>query len=468
MSRRRAGFIALAVLMLLTYLTFTKDIPFTHGHRLNVYFMNANNVKVKAPVRIAGVNVGKVVAIERDKGSPNVKLVLDLKDTALPVHADATAKVRPRIFLEGNGFIDLRPGSPSSPVLDSGGSIPAAQTSNATQLDQLLTAVNSDARDGLESIFTEIGTALNTVGTPEENKTQEPEVAKLTGGQALNRAMRYGPEGFKGGARVFDALIGFGEDDQTDILNGFRDFNKAINDRESQVGPLITDFATMMGAFAADERALQEATREFSRVTYESEPTLRELNEMLPRVTTFANELAPHMDELPAMVDAAEPWIEEMTALLAENEMGTTARLSRSAVRNFAKASNESLKAFPEFNRLAVCWSNVWYPSMVAQVPDGATSSGVESYKEFWYALAGMAGESQNFNANGPYFRLGAGSGAEITQQGKAGSQLFGPAARAQTGVRPALPAKNPELRSDVPCYKNTPANLAATSGSTP
>ena len=45
-------------------------------------------------------------------------LVMELKDSALPLHEDATAKIRPRIFLEGNFFVDLKPGTPGSPELD--------------------------------------------------------------------------------------------------------------------------------------------------------------------------------------------------------------------------------------------------------------------------------------------------------------------------------------------------------------
>ncbi|MFY9487998.1 MAG: MlaD family protein [Solirubrobacterales bacterium] len=467
MSRRRAGAVAIVVISILVYFAFSKDIPFTNGYQVNAYFDNAVNIQPKSPVRISGVNVGKVSKVVRDKGSSRVKLVMDLDDDALPIHTDATAKIRFRIFLEGNAFVDLRPGSPSAPTLEEGDTIPLAQTASPVQLDQLLAAVNKDARDGLASIFTEIGTALDTVGTPEENRTQDPDVKNLTGGQALNRALRYGPEGFKGGARIFDALVGYDEDDQIEILRGFRDFNKAFNDREAQLVPLISDFATTFDAFASDEAALQESTKQFSRLIYESEPTLRNLNAMLPRLTTFANEIAPNLKEIPEMVEAANPWIDETTALLAKAELGTTASLSRSTFSNFAKVSKESQKTLPELNRLARCWTDVWQPTLMKEVPDGPTSSGVENYKDFWYSLVGMAGESQNFNANGRYLRLAAGSASGVrVPSGQGSSELYGPSARPEIAVRPGLPAKNPQIRDDIPCYKNGQPNLAPTAQS--
>ncbi|MBK5230442.1 MAG: hypothetical protein JJE27_04635, partial [Thermoleophilia bacterium] len=377
----------------------------------------------------------------------------------------ATAKIRPRIFLEGNVFIDLNPGSPSAPRLQENGTIPAAQTAASTQLDELLSSLNRDARHGLTSIFTEIGTALNTTGTPEENATQDPDVKRLTGGEALNRAMRYGPEGFKGGARVLDALVGSNETDQTDILSGLRDFSQAINDRETQIVPLLADFATTLGAFADDERALTRTIREFSRLNYESEPTLRKLGEMLPHLTKFANDLAPQLDGIPSMVAAAGPWIDQTTLLLSHDELGTTAPLARATIRDFAAVSHESIDTLPQLNRLALCWSNVWEPALTQEIPDGSLSSGVANYKEFWYLLVGWAGATQNFTGNGNYLRIAGGSAADIRSPS---GHYFGKTALPELGVRPARRAQTPPLREDVPCYKNSPPNQAATPGSTP
>ena len=50
-------------------------------------------------------------------------VVLEINEEGLPIHKDATAKIRPRIFLEGNFFVDLKPASPAAPVLDDGGTL---------------------------------------------------------------------------------------------------------------------------------------------------------------------------------------------------------------------------------------------------------------------------------------------------------------------------------------------------------
>ena len=99
------------------YLGFTKRIPFTsRGYELHATFENATTLKPNSLVRIAGVNVGKVSSVEPEGNMAEV--TFNVSDDALPIHEDATIKVRPRLFLEGNFFLDVHPGSPSAPELD--------------------------------------------------------------------------------------------------------------------------------------------------------------------------------------------------------------------------------------------------------------------------------------------------------------------------------------------------------------
>ena len=76
---------------------------------------DAQNLKPGSPVRVAGVEVGKVTKVEAaDEDEPAARVTMQLRDDALPVHEDAELQIRPRILLEGNFFIDLDPGSSSA------------------------------------------------------------------------------------------------------------------------------------------------------------------------------------------------------------------------------------------------------------------------------------------------------------------------------------------------------------------
>ncbi|MGZ5359716.1 MAG: MlaD family protein, partial [Solirubrobacterales bacterium] len=58
--RARNALILIAILIFGTYLAITKSLPFTSEYELKAVFENAANIRKDSPVRIAGVNVGKV------------------------------------------------------------------------------------------------------------------------------------------------------------------------------------------------------------------------------------------------------------------------------------------------------------------------------------------------------------------------------------------------------------------------
>ena len=76
------------------------------------------------------------------------RVTMEIEDKALPLHEDAELKIRPRIFLEGNFFVDLQPGSPTAPELDDGGTIPMTQTAAPVQFGDLLAALQSRHAQG--------------------------------------------------------------------------------------------------------------------------------------------------------------------------------------------------------------------------------------------------------------------------------------------------------------------------------
>ena len=63
---------------------------------------------------------------------------MEIDGSGRPVKSDATLKIRPRLFLEGGFYVDLKPGSPSAPELKDGGTIPLPQTAVPVQFNQVL------------------------------------------------------------------------------------------------------------------------------------------------------------------------------------------------------------------------------------------------------------------------------------------------------------------------------------------
>src|SRR3984893_11188336 len=122
----RVGIVFLVILVIAVYFGFTKSIPFRHHYKLKAVFATGVNIRPKAPVRIAGGDVGKVTSLVRRGDTGLVSMEIESK--ALPIHSDATVKIRPRIFLEGNWVVELQPGSPSASALSSCATLPITHT----------------------------------------------------------------------------------------------------------------------------------------------------------------------------------------------------------------------------------------------------------------------------------------------------------------------------------------------------
>jgi hypothetical protein len=61
--RMRNALILIGIVLVGTYLAVTKSLPFGSEYELKAVFENAANIRKDSPVRIAGVNVGKVKSV---------------------------------------------------------------------------------------------------------------------------------------------------------------------------------------------------------------------------------------------------------------------------------------------------------------------------------------------------------------------------------------------------------------------
>jgi phospholipid/cholesterol/gamma-HCH transport system substrate-binding protein len=464
----RVGVIFLIVIAIAVYFGFTKHVPFKHGYRLNAVFNSAVNVRPKAPVRIAGVDVGKVTSSRREGSAALVSMEIEGK--GLPIHADATLKLRPRIFLEGAMFVELQPGSPSARVLSSGATIPVAQTSDPVQIDQVLDALNTDTRANLQTFLIEYGAALTAKPTPAENAEQAPEVRELNASQALNKAFHRGPEALREGAIVSQAFAGTETNDLSKLFTSIEKVTAQLAVHEQQLGELFGHFNTFLGSFAAQTPSLRTAVAELPRALHGVDRGFAELQGAAPSIRTFALDLIPGVEAIPATATAAYPWIEQIRAALVPSELGGVAaglNTAAPAVAGVLGSQTSFQHQFDEFNQ---CLTKVFYPAIKTELQDGANTAGVETYKEFWYAMAGLASIGQNFDGNGAGGRfLAGGSGnavlsppASLVKPGApAGTKpLIAQTALAPEGTSPRFPGSEPPYKPLVPCDTQTVPNL--------
>ncbi|MGI8579052.1 MAG: MlaD family protein [Solirubrobacteraceae bacterium] len=467
------GLIAIVVVVAGTFLGFNKGLPFQHHFTVKAIFRNSNNVKKASPVRIAGVNIGKVSKVEPMPGGVDRSIVsMAIEDKGLPIHSDATVAVRPRIFLEGNFFVDLKPGTPSSKTVKDGDTLPEQQATSPVQLDQILSSLQKDTRHNLQTLLLEYGRGV-----------QE-------GGDGYNRSIKYWEPAYKNSAIVNEATLGQNAHDLSGYIKESGVVAEALDKHPGQLKSLITDFNTTAGAFASQSNALSSAIDELPRTLKVGQPALAALNNALPPVRALSNALRPGVRSTGPTIDVSLPFIAQARQLVSEPELRGLVRDLRPTVPSLALLQIRSVPLYQQVRLASSCQNDVILPWTRDTVPDNARGqNGLPDlrakgpvYYESTKSLPGLAGESRAGDANGIYFRVLAGGGTnqigfKTDQAAGPANTLLGPAVgtsfAAIQGLEPLKPqvkggkavnfggtTVRPPIRPHVPCETQTPPKL--------
>jgi phospholipid/cholesterol/gamma-HCH transport system substrate-binding protein len=301
------GLITLFVFAVAIYFGFAKDVPFTHDFRVKAVFESSNSIRKNSPVRIAGVNVGKVVKVDGKPGTNAAVVTMEIKKKGLPIHKDATIKIRPRIFLEGNFFVDVKPGTPTAPTIDDGDTIPITQTATPVQFDQLLSILQSDTRASLRKTLDGLGTGLSYKPSRAQDADADPSARGQSAGESLNDAIAYGERSLKGTAVVSNALLGTHDHDLARLIDGLSRTAEGLGRNEDQLKDLVTNFNTTVAATASEASNLQASIHVLGPTLRNADRALDSLNASFPNTRAFAREILPGVRETPATIDAACP-----------------------------------------------------------------------------------------------------------------------------------------------------------------
>jgi phospholipid/cholesterol/gamma-HCH transport system substrate-binding protein len=461
MSTVKAGAIGLVVIIVFTYLGFTKFAnPFASPYTVHAIFSSANGLRADSLVRIGGVNVGKVQSVSPVSGCKFARqaqqpcsaadVVMTIQDQGLPIHKDATFAIRPRIFLEGNFFVDINPGTPEAPTAPSGYVFPIQQGVEPVQLDQVLTSLQSDTRHNLQLLLEQYGTAVSQAGP------------------SYNSSIQFWLPAYEYSAIVSHDALGIQPHDLSNFIYKQGDISGALDANPPNLKSLVTNFDTTANAFARQNVALANAVAELPKTLSAATPAFNSLNAAIcsgaqgPNcapgpVPMLAKALIPGVKSTGPMVDASLPFITQLRLLVRPSELrGLTSDLAVTV-----PALDRLTQATIPFQRDEVrpassCVANVVLPwsNLTLNDPNFNSSNGFPPRKVYVEAadfLPGLAGESRNFDANGPYIRV-LGTGGTLTYSLQPGQ--FGQALTPIMGTQPELPpgGQRPPLEENVPC----------------
>jgi phospholipid/cholesterol/gamma-HCH transport system substrate-binding protein len=283
-------------LLLFLWLAFGGPIPMKpKGYRFEVAIPEANQLAVEAPVRIAGVNVGKVRA-KRKAPTGNTTIVsVELERRYAPIASDARVVQRSKTLL-GERYLEITSGSRGAARLKEGGRLPDGQVAETNELDEVLGILDPTTRRLFRTWQQELGAA------------SRPRAVDLN--DALGNLPRFTASGTDV-LRVLDgqegALRGLVRD--TGVVFG------ALTEREGQLRSLVENTDDVFAATAREQDALAETFQIFPTFLDESRATMVDLESFSRAARPLVRDLRPAVSDLrPTLRDvrALAPGLEKL------------------------------------------------------------------------------------------------------------------------------------------------------------
>jgi virulence factor Mce-like protein len=279
--------------LLYLWMAFGGGVPFKpQGYRFDVLLQEATQLGAQADVRIAGVNVGKVVRIE--PGEQNrMRATIELDERYAPLPRDSRAILRLKSLL-GETFVELTPGNRSAGALPEGGTLPVAAVHPTVELDEVLSTFDPPTRRSFQDWMQASAEAMQGRGAE------------------VNAAFGQLPAFVEDTTRLFETL-----DAQRSALRKMvkttGDVFDAISARDGDLAGLITETERLFATTAARNRELARLFEELPRLERESTITL-------PRLTAFARTAEPVVRQLQPAASEMEPVFDAVDRVSPELE----------------------------------------------------------------------------------------------------------------------------------------------------
>jgi phospholipid/cholesterol/gamma-HCH transport system substrate-binding protein len=299
---------ALVVVALVSVVTHSGD---NKSVTVSAEFKDAFPMQVGNEVKIAGVAVGTISAIQLDQGL--AKVVMDVKSEVLPLHTDATATITTQDLL-GERYIALDRGSASTPLLSQPAVIAAPQTNRDVDLQEVLNSVDTPTSVALAGLISTTGAGLHGNGAKAASAIS-----------ALQPALHQ-----------TDQLVGI-LNQQNALLNRLVDNAQPVADavaadKGQRLDSLVGSTTQTLTVIAARQQALRDtlnqlpdsiasARRTLAQVAGVSDPTANTLESIRPttdnlrdisgELERFSDAADPALASLPPVLDKAKDLLDE-------------------------------------------------------------------------------------------------------------------------------------------------------------
>jgi len=250
--------------------------PLTSDYTVHAVFSDADGIPTAADVRVAGVQVGKVTAIQHDPSQPGMSVVtIQISNAnAVPIYSNGYAQVRPKTLL-GEKYVDLTVGDRAAgEAIATGGYLPEARTAKDVENDEIFNSFDAKTRAQNKVVLQELDKA--TQGRSGDIQALLPQLTQIVSDLSPL-------------ARVY-------EQDNPQVDSTFVQINtvlQSLADEHQQLASLLANGNVALHAIAQRNDALVATLQEFSNVATEfnaaAAPTVGDQRQAL-------QELAPSLD----------------------------------------------------------------------------------------------------------------------------------------------------------------------------
>src|SRR5687767_5006487 len=266
-------------LLMFLWLAFGGPTPLKpKGYQFKIAFPEVSQLATQSDVRVAGVEIGKVVKVDLTTGGDAVIATLEIDRKYAPISADAKAQIRNKTIL-GQTYVELTLGSKSGRKIADGGLLDKRRVGDLVSLDEILNTLDPYTRSAYRTWQQGVSKAVTNRG------------------DELNDTIGNLPEFVESGADLFEVL------DENKRALGALVKNTgvvfgALTEREDQLSNLISNSDTVFTAIQSERENWAEVWNIFPTFLAESKLTYARLERFARDTRPLVRDLRPALDDL--------------------------------------------------------------------------------------------------------------------------------------------------------------------------
>jgi len=278
-------------------------------------------------VRVAGVKIGSIGAVEVEDGIAVVDMEIDKPYEGL-IREDATALLRPKTALK-DMFLEVEPGQGAK--LGEGDRIPVANTAPDIDPDEVFSALDADTRDYLKLLISSGGKGLDGRGEDLRKtfRRLEPlhrDLDRLNSAVAVRRASL------------------------KRLVHDYSEIVDELGGKDEELTQLVTASNQVFSALAEEDTNVAATVRKLPGTLRQTGLTLTKVEALGDRLGPALNALRPPFRRLDETNTAVRPFVRE-AAPIVENQIRPFTRATRPYVSSLGGAARSTVRALPDLTK---------------------------------------------------------------------------------------------------------------------